>query len=270
MLSKKNRRFIMNQNVSLTGQNAVQCKIVIEPRDLTFVGPNTDTAGLGIFAPATSPEDSRKASQRGEKTKSLVAYTVGIKDNYDPQVLDLRIANERVHSFNEKFIDSEAETKAKLFFTKVEEGKRRLMSEYGNIIPAQAVRNLVISLKPFNVGRCYRVHLVLNRHSTLPFKGAKLTKAGDYARTDRTKTFWITTMPTEEELVKMTEYLKLNEEPEKTSNHNGDFPVYAEIRESTRDGKTSTVRLFTSASGKLDGIDTQSEDRVRRSAPTRR
>lgn len=251
-------------------RNTVRCTIVVEPRDLTYYGPSSANRGLGIFAKPMLRSEENSSSPTGERTRSSQVYSIPVSNEWEPQVEDFRIAYSRFLDFKEQFADPQFSTKVETFFNTVEEGKARLLNEHGQAIPAQAVHDLVDGMQPFNIGKCYRVHVVLNRHSDLPFRRAQRTKTGDYARTDRSASFWLPKVD-DELIALMQEHLNYKDRPTKSDKDGVKCDLFWATR-IVKDNGISTVSIYSGLTKRVEAL-VSSTDRnhefVRSRAATR-
>jgi len=147
---------------------------------------------LGISDPQRHAEDT--------KVKTSVSYELYsnnlnvVNEDEDPAAA---IPAQPMSLCTEETLDKflslgdEATSKRKEFFEKVEEGKARLMSKYGEYkaVPKEELASLSKELRPYKV-TLWKHQIVVTRTQSTPFMGARLTKDGRYTSTVKSKTIY--------------------------------------------------------------------------------
>jgi hypothetical protein len=224
--------------------NSVSCKVVAEPRNLTYSGV-PGGQGLGLFSPGivTRQEDS-SGNPEARNTISRQAYEIDINPGYVDAVTasDFRIKRSRFFGFVGEFTNPEFQEKVERFFTAVEAGKEKLVARYGSQVPRSMVEQLAneIAAQGLNVGPCWKVVVHLNRCASVPFDRSAKGRDGLFHRTDRTKVIWLPSA-TDAQLKAMLEYLAKVEDLITDSNgERSDTFVTVTLRQ--RDGRGRFIR----------------------------
>lgn len=249
--------------------NSVTCKVVAEPRDLTYSGV-PGGQGLGLFSPGLSTGKEVKVGQsEARNTISQQAYELAINPGYVDAVTanDFRIRRSRFFGFVEEFAQPEFQSRVERFFTAVEAGKEKLVARYGSQVPRSMVEQLAneIAAQGLNVGPCWKVVVHLNRCSSVPFDRSAEGRDGLYHRTDRTKVIWLPNM-SDAQLKAMLDYLaKVDELAPNEGTQRSDAFVTVTLRQRDGQGRFTRDRgVRTSYSGRVEGRIRSDGDPVRR------
>jgi hypothetical protein len=173
-------KLLAGNRIGITG------KLVCEPQDFTYNGPNTRSSGLGIFGGLQKRVHAKEDT--GAKTLSAVVYDIGIANDkvLGADVLhDIHTHALKLKQFKEILNQSSVEEKVKMFHSKLQSRLEKLSR---GTVTAHMVEDLVEHMIPYNIGLIAKFQLVVTRISRDPFPGGILvTSTGLHHKTVRSK-----------------------------------------------------------------------------------
>lgn len=198
-----------------SNNNHITIKVVSQIQNLVYEGVRQKKQAsaskmnmlLGINSPQTHAGDTKE-----KPSVSYELYTAELKASGDtgtsgiPSKALSLCTEETLGKF--ATLGDIAASKRKQFFEKVEEGKNRLLTKYGEhkAIPKEEVAALAKELRPYGC-TFWKHQICVTRTESKPFQGARLTKDGRYTATVKSKTIYTMVPLTDSQLEELKKIL---------------------------------------------------------------